>query len=139
LNKVVTIAGQDVLHLEPGKIGIIFQSGGLLNVMQLVAWDRGWGVNYLVSCGNQAVLSISDYLYYLVKDEKTEVIGILAEEIKNPQKFLKAVRLAINLEKPIIILKIGKSEKAKRRLRLIRELLSVLTWLMIPSLNKMPL
>ena len=112
--KVAAITGADVKFLTPGKISLVFQSGGLLNFMQLAAWDRGWGISHLVSCGNQAVLNISDYLDYLVKDDRTDVIGLLAEEIKDHEKFISAAGLAASLGKPIIILKIGGSTKGKR-------------------------
>jgi len=112
--RVGAISGADVKFLTPGNISLIFQSGGLLNFMQLAAWDRGWGMSHLVSCGNQAVLNVSDYLDYLVRDAGTDVIGLLMEEIKDEQKFRRAAELAIKREKPIIMLKIGSSQKGKR-------------------------
>jgi acyl-CoA synthetase (NDP forming) len=109
-----SISGVDVNFLAPGKISLIFQSGGLLNFMQLAAWDRGWGMSHLISCGNQAVLNISDYLDYLVDDVNTDVIGILVEEIKDREKFRRAAARAVQLEKPIIALSIGSSKRGKR-------------------------
>ena len=116
--KVATFVGEDIQYLTPGKMGFIFQSGGLLNLIQLAAWDRGWGVSYLISCGNQAVLSVADYLDYLVSDEETKVIGIFAEEIKDHKKFITAADRAVATGKPVIILKIGKSAKGKESARL---------------------
>jgi len=113
-DKVAAISGSDVRYVTSGKLALIIQSGGLLNFMQLAAWDRGWGISYLVSCGNQAVLHIEDYLEYLVKNERTDTIGILAEEITDVRKFSKNAELAAKLGKPIVILKVGKSEKGKK-------------------------
>ncbi len=39
--RVALLLGTDVRHVQPGKIGLVFQSGGLLNLTLLAAWDRG--------------------------------------------------------------------------------------------------
>ena len=111
-DRVALLLGADVRHVRPGKIGLLFQSGGLLNLMLLAAWDRGWGVGYAISCGNEAVIDVAHYAEYLVRDERTQVVGILTEGIKDPVRFLHAARLAAQSEKPLVVLKIGKSEKA---------------------------
>ncbi len=111
-DRVALLLGTDVRHVRPGKIGLVFQSGGLLNLTLLAAWDRGWGVGYAISCGNEAVIDVAHYADYLVREERTRVIGILTEGIKDPERFLQAAKSAAELEKPMIVLKIGKSEKA---------------------------
>src|SRR5919108_82548 len=108
---VALLLGTDVRHVQPGKIGLVFQSGGLLNLILLAAWDRGWGVSHAISCGNEAVLHVAHYAEYLVRDSRTQVVGILTEGLKDPERFLEVARLAADREKPLIVLKIGKSEK----------------------------
>ena len=110
--RVALLLGTDVRHVQPGKIGLVFQSGGLLNLTLLAAWDRGWGISHAISCGNEAVIHATHYAEYLVRDSRTRVVGILTEGIKDPEKFLAVARLAAELEKPLIVLKIGKSERA---------------------------
>ena len=85
----------------------------MLNAALLAAWDRGWGIGCAISCGNEAVLNIADYADYLIRDENTGVIGILTKGFRDPQKFLRVAKLAAELKKPIVILKLGKSEKGK--------------------------
>jgi acetate---CoA ligase (ADP-forming) len=109
--RVALLLGTDVRHVQPGKIGLVFQSGGLLNLTLLAAWDRGWGVSHAISCGNEAVIHVTHYAEYLVRDSRTQVVGILTEGIKDPEKFLAVARLAADREKPMIVLKIGKSER----------------------------
>ena len=111
-DRVALLLGTDVRYVRPGKIGLIFQSGGLLNLTLLAAWDRGWGVSYAISCGNEAVIDVAHYAEYLVRDARTQSVGILTEGMKDPDKFLQVANLAAELEKPIVVLKIGKSEKA---------------------------
>lgn len=110
-DRVALLLGTDVRHVQPGKIGLLFQSGGLLNLMLLAAWDRGWGVSHAISCGNEAVVHVAHYAEYLLNNERTQVVGILAEGIKDPAKFLSVAKSAAELDKPLIVLKIGRSTK----------------------------
>ena len=110
---VSLIASSEVRYLKPGGVSLVFQSGGLLNAALLAGWDRSWGVNCAVSCGNEAVLNVADYADYLIRDENTRVLGILTEGFRDPEKFLRVAKLAAGLRKPIVVLKLGKSEKGK--------------------------
>jgi acyl-CoA synthetase (NDP forming) len=110
---VSLISSSEVKYLKPGKISFIFQSGGLLNAALLAAWDRGWRIGYAISCGNEAVLNVADYADYLVRDETTDVIGVLTEGFRDPQKFLSVAKRAAEFEKPIVILKLGRSQKGR--------------------------
>ena len=110
---VSLISSSEVRYLRPGGVSLVYQSGGLLNAVLLAAWDRSWGVGCAVSCGNEAVLNTADYADYLVRDENTQVLGILTEGFRDSQKFLRAAKLAAEVEKPIVVLKLGKSAKGK--------------------------
>jgi acetate---CoA ligase (ADP-forming) len=110
---VSLISSSEVRYLKPGGVSLVFQSGGLLNAALLAAWDRSWGVGCAISCGNEAVLNIADYADYLIRDENTRLLGILTEGFRDPEKFLRVAKLAAELHKPIVILKLGKSEKGK--------------------------
>jgi acyl-CoA synthetase (NDP forming) len=110
---VSLISSSEVRYLKPGGVSLVFQSGGLLNAALLAAWDRSWGVGCAISCGNEAVLNIADYADYLIRDENTRVLGVLTEGFRDPQKFLRVAQLAAALNKPIVVLKLGKSEKGK--------------------------
>jgi acetate---CoA ligase (ADP-forming) len=110
---VSLISSSEVRYLKPGGVSLLFQSGGLLNAALLAAWDRSWGVGYAISCGNEAVLNIADYADHLIRDENSRVLGILTEGFRDPQKFLRVARLAADRNKPIVILKLGRSEKGK--------------------------
>ncbi|MCE5336434.1 MAG: acetate--CoA ligase family protein [Desulfobacteraceae bacterium] len=95
-----------------GPFGAVSQSGsfalGMLNATQ----RRGLGLSCLFSSGNEAVLEASDYIHYLVNDPGTKVIGAFIEGFKDPEKFLRVADLALEKEKPLVILKVGRSQKA---------------------------
>src|SRR5690606_32713191 len=96
----------------PGNIALIMQSGGILQGLCLPFYQRGVGLSYAISSGNNLCLDVSDYLEYLVEDENTKVFCLYIEGVRHPDKFMRALERALALRKPVIALKIGKSEKA---------------------------
>lgn len=100
--------------IQSGNVSAVMQSGAIL--MGLVN-SANLGFRYLVSSGNQAVLDISDYIHFLASDEETKVILVFLEGIPHAEKFIEAIREAANHGKPILMLKIGKSEAARRTIQ----------------------
>jgi len=101
--------------LIPGPIGFISQSGALGGSLVNRAQDMGIGLSYFISSGNEAQLDVSDYIKYLVlHDEKTKVIALLMEGIKDAQKFVKVAELALEHRKPIVALKVGETEVGQK-------------------------
>jgi acyl-CoA synthetase (NDP forming) len=95
-----------------GGVSIISQSGGLLNAATTYVHDRGGGLNYLISGGNHAVVGISDYIDFLADDPATKVIACIMEGIADGRRFRAAIERASRI-KPIVVLKLGRSEAGK--------------------------
>lgn len=98
----------------PGQIGVVMQSGSMMGLMHGMAETRGIGYSYLVSSGNEAVVDASDYFRFMVEDPETRVVGGLLEGIRNPAAFAAVCRRAMELGKPMVILKLGRSAIAAR-------------------------
>ncbi len=96
-----------------GGISLVSQSGGLLNSFAELTANRGIGVNYLVSSGNEAVLEMADYLEFLADDPETRVIACIMEGAKDGRRFRAAIERAAR-QKPIVVLKLGRSEFGQR-------------------------
>ncbi len=92
-----------------GGISVVSQSGGLLNAVAELSNNRGIGLNYLISMGNQAVVDLADYIDFLVEDESTSVIALIMEGSKNGRRLRAAIERA-SPKKPIVVLKLGRSE-----------------------------
>ena len=71
--------------------------------------DRSVPVSIVISAGNQAVLTIEDYIDVLLDDPAVTAIGLYIEGIKSVQKFADAAIKAINANKPVVVLKAGRS------------------------------
>jgi acyl-CoA synthetase (NDP forming) len=96
-----------------GGISLASQSGGLLNSFAELTCNRGIGVNYLVSSGNEAGLEMADYISYLAEDPATKVIACIMEGAKDGRRFRAAVEGAAR-SKPMVVLKLGRSEFGQR-------------------------
>jgi len=107
-------SGLEMDFLLPGNIGLITQSGGVGNCVLTRAYDRSIGLSYFISSGNEVDLEIADFMEFFLQDEKTKSIALLLEDLKNPKKFLEAAERALKVGKPIVALKVGRSEKGKQ-------------------------
>ena len=98
-----------------GKVGLVCQSGATLFGPFLArAADSGMGLSYVVSTGNEADLDFADFARYLLDDVGTTVIAGFVEGFKDAQKFIEVAKLAAERGKPIVLIKIGRSDLGKR-------------------------
>jgi acyl-CoA synthetase (NDP forming) len=101
--------------LKKGSVGLIFQSGGSLGNWIKGATERGIGFTYAVSSGNEVSLDLVDYLSFLVDDPATKVITLMIEGIRRPNEFMAVAEQALGRGKPILVVKLGRSEMGKRQ------------------------
>ena len=100
--------------IAPGPLAIVSQSGGLGGSVLNRAQDRRLGVSYLISTGNEAGITLSDCLEFLVEDDRTRAITLIVEQVRDGERFKAAAARALERGKPIIALKLGASETAAR-------------------------
>ena len=98
-----------------GPVGLVCQSGAtafgpILNR----AVEHGIGFTYVISTGNEADLDFSDFVRYLLDDDATKVIAGFVEGFKDARKFIEVSKLAAQRGKPIVLIKIGRSELGSR-------------------------
>lgn len=98
-----------------GNVALISQSGGLsTTIANAMMLNRQIGLSHIISCGNQAGATLEEYINYFVEDENTKVIAVFAEGFKQPDKLLPVAHKAAAKNKPLIILKGGRSDVSKR-------------------------
>ena len=96
---------------RPGAVSAVVQSGAIC--MGLANAAR-FGFRYLISSGNEALLDSADYIGHLVGDPHTEVIIAFLEGIASPGKFVAAAEAAARAGKPLLVVKVGRSEPARQ-------------------------
>jgi acyl-CoA synthetase (NDP forming) len=111
--KMNTIVSRYDLPLDPGPVGFFGQSGWVCENTVLWGSQRGLRFSGAISAGNQADLTILDYLDYFGRDPETLVIGAYQEGIKDGQKLFEKAR-SVTRRKPVVIWKSGRSEAGAR-------------------------
>ncbi len=101
-----------------GHIGLVCQSGATAFGPFLVrAVDSGIGLSHIISTGNEVDLDFADFVRYLLDDPDTRVIAGFVEGFKDVNKFLAVAEMAAERGKPIVLIKIGRSESGARAAR----------------------
>jgi len=111
--KLLLYPAKRVRSLTPGSVGVVFQSGGTFQFWLQQAALRGLDFSYAVSSGNELDLDLADYINFLVEDEHTRIIACLVEGIRRPQALMAAAAKALAAKKPVVIVKVGRSERGK--------------------------
>jgi acetyltransferase len=111
--KLLLYPAKRVRALSPGSVGVIFQSGGTFQFWLQQAAQRGLDFSYAVSSGNELDLDLADYVNFMVEDEHTKIIACLVEGVRRPQALMAAAEKALAARKPIVLVKIGRSERGK--------------------------
>lgn len=92
-----------------GKVALVSQSGAVGIAALDYAQQHELGISKFISIGNKAVIDESDVLEYLIDDEETTVITMYVEDITRPTRFFEMARKANAKQKPIIVIKTGRS------------------------------
>ncbi|MFY0729716.1 acetate--CoA ligase family protein [Pseudomonas sp. NFX15] len=98
------------LPIIDGGMGVVSQSGAALGDITRFAQQQGIGICFQAATGNEAQLSVADIIDYLVDMPECRVIAVFAESICHPQRLREAALRARAIKKPIVILKVGRSE-----------------------------
>ena len=96
------------------RIGVIAQSGGIGFALFNRGKAAGLGFSYVISTGNEADLNMADFLDYMVEDEHTAAVMLFCEAIRNGPGFVSALRKARAMGKPIIAIKVGRTDAGTR-------------------------
>jgi acyl-CoA synthetase (NDP forming) len=113
LHDNVTAAFSGSLEINPflaGGTGFVTQSGALGYSIFNLAQEAGVGFSSVVSTGNEADLNTLGFMEYMVEDDATKSIIAYLESVKDGGKFSRIADRALKLAKPLIVLKVGRSE-----------------------------
>jgi acetate---CoA ligase (ADP-forming) len=102
------------LPQDRGHVALLSQSGASSSAMLEFAGSAGVSLSYLVTLGNEAMVTAGHTLDFLVDDEQTRVIAIFMETVRDPDVFRQAARRARAAGKAIVVLKAGRSDLAAR-------------------------
>jgi len=98
---------------QAGPVGLVAQSGNLGTQLLTFAESEGIGIRAFSGSGNEAMITIEDYMRALEEDDLTKTVLLYVESIKDGRRFLEAAR-NISLKKPVVLLKGGRTDVGNR-------------------------
>lgn len=94
----------------PGGIAIFSHSGALFDAMAGRLAMLGAGLSLFASAGNEADLSVLDYMEYAIGHAPTQVIALLIDSLDDGARFRALAERARAAGKHVVALKIGASD-----------------------------
>jgi len=92
--------------INPGTVAFASQSGNMGTRTMQQGMLAGVGFSRFVCTGNEANLRLEDYLEFFGQDEKSRVIALYIEGLREAPRFFRLAK-DISLRKPIVALKSG--------------------------------
>ena len=96
----------------PGHVACVAHSGSIAEAFQ--AAGPRVGFRTVVSAGSELSRDLADFVAFLAGEEGTGAIGLFVETIRRPEAFAAALALAAEAGKPVVCLKVGRSQAAAR-------------------------
>jgi acyl-CoA synthetase (NDP forming) len=106
-----TYIGDVSPYLPRGGVAGIAQSGSVTDAF--VQSGSRVGFSRIISCGSEVILDVCDYLAYCLDDPETTSVILFLEGFRRPERFLALADRALELGKPIVVVKVGQSEQAR--------------------------
>lgn len=98
----------------PGHIGMVSQSGAFGAYAYTMARQRGLGLSFWASTGNESDVTVADCIEWLVEDPATHIIMAYMEGCKNGDRLKRALDAAARAGKPVVVTKIGRTASGAR-------------------------
>jgi acyl-CoA synthetase (NDP forming) len=95
---------------KPGGLSIVSQSGAFGSHLFFTAIGRGLGMRYWIATGNEVDVDVAECLHWVAEDPGTDVIMAYTEGVKHGPRFIAALEAARARRKPVIFMKVGRSE-----------------------------
>jgi acetyltransferase len=106
--------GPEAPRPRVGPIGIVSQSGGVGFYLMRLLSAAGLGLNWQISTGNEVDVDVSEATLYLLEKPEVAVVLCFCETISHPERFIEAASRAADLDKPMAVLKGGRTAPARR-------------------------
>lgn len=95
---------------EPGRVGIVSQSGAFGAYALVLAQRRGIGISHWITTGNEADLGFAECVEWLARDPGTDVIVGYMEGARDGDRLRAAFKACRDAGKPLVLAKVGRSE-----------------------------
>jgi acyl-CoA synthetase (NDP forming) len=101
-------------NLRPGRLAMVTQSGGFGFGMVAAADQQGVGFNCILSTGNETDIKATEFIRYLLERDDTDAVVAYLEGSTDGRGLRELGRRALELEKPVLMWKVGNSRSGRR-------------------------
>ena len=98
---------------KPGATALVAQSGNLGTQLLMFAESEGIGIRAFIGSGNEAMITIEDYMEFFETDDLTKTVVLYVESPKNGRRFFESAR-SVSRKKPVLMLKGGRTRAGDR-------------------------
>jgi len=97
----------------PGSTALVCQSGNMGTQLLAFAVQQDIGIRAFSGSGNEAMVTIEDYMEAFEEDELTKIVVLYIESIKNGKRFFNSAA-RVSKQKPVVVLKGGRTTTGER-------------------------
>ena len=101
---------ESMAHSRTGRVGLVTQSGAMMGGLLLNGEDAGADVGLYAHVGNATDIGMEEIVEYMLGDPQIDVVALMIEGLRQPQRFVETARRAKELGKPLVVFKAGASE-----------------------------
>ncbi len=101
-------------NLKAGRLAMVTQSGGYGMGMVAAADAQGVGFSNIVSTGNETNITATELIGYLLERDDTDAVVAYLEGSTDGRGLIRIGRRALELEKPVLMWKVGNSRSGRR-------------------------
>lgn len=93
----------------PGGTAIASQSGAYGSHIYMAAHQRGLGIGYWLTTGNEADVTVAEAIHMMAEHDRIHTILAYSESIGNGAILIEALEAARTNRKPVVFMKVGRS------------------------------
>ena len=105
---------ESMQHARQGRVGLVTQSGAMMGGLLLNGEDSGADIGLFAHVGNAMDIGMEEIAEFMLRDEQIDVVALMVEGLRQPQRFVEVARLAKELNKPLVVFKAGASELGRQ-------------------------
>ncbi len=97
----------------PGSTALVSQSGNMGTQLLAFAEQQDIGIRAFSGSGNEAMVTIEDYMEVFEIDDLTKTVVLYIESVKHGKRFFKSA-VRVSRQKPVVVLKGGRTENGRK-------------------------
>ncbi len=98
---------------RPGSTALVSQSGNMGTQLLAFAEQQDIGIRAFSGSGNEAMVTIEDYMEAFEIDELTRTVVLYVESVKDGVRFFRSAA-RVSRKKPVVVLKGGRTRKGEQ-------------------------